>query len=49
MSLHMKQLNLLQNIPLPAPAFTVTTEEPVIILNKGEGELYAGIENKVCT
>jgi len=47
MSLHMKQLNLLQNIPLPTPAFTVTTEEPVIILNKGEGELYAGIENKL--
>ena len=25
MSLHKKQLNLLQNIPLPAPAFKVTT------------------------
>ena len=47
MSIHYKQLNLLQNIPSPAPSFGVTTDTPVILLNKGEGELFAGIENKV--
>ena len=47
MSLQLKQLNLLENLPLPASSFAVTTEQPVILLNKGEGELFAGIENKV--
>lgn len=47
MSILVKQLNLLQNLPAPAPSFTVATEPPVILLTKAEGELYAGIQNKV--
>jgi len=38
---------MLQNIPYPAPSFTVAREDPVILLTKGEGELFSGVENKV--
>ena len=49
MSIHIKQMNLLQNIPPPVPTFTISTDPPLIMLNKGEGELFAGIENTVGT
>ena len=42
-----RQLNLLENLASPAPSFIVASEEPVILLNKGEEELYAGKSNKV--
>ena len=43
-----RQLNLLENLVSPLPSFIVDSEEPVILLNKGEEELYAGKSNKVC-
>ena len=42
-----RQLNLLENLTAPVPTFTVAKEDPVILLNKGEGELFAGKINKV--
>ena len=39
-------MKLLQNMTSRQPSFTVTTEPPVIALNR-MGELYSGIENKV--
>jgi len=47
LSIHVKQLNLLQNLASPNPSYTVSTEPPVILLNKGEGQLFAGRENKM--
>jgi hypothetical protein len=40
-------MKLLQNITSGQPAFTVTAEPPAIALNR-MGELYSGVQNKVC-
>jgi hypothetical protein len=40
-------MKLLQNITGGQPAFTVTAEPPAIALNR-MGELYSGVQNKVC-
>ena len=43
-----RQLHLLENLTMPgAASFQVASEQPVILLNKGEGELFAGRPNKV--
>jgi hypothetical protein len=42
------QMVLLTNMSVRQPSFTVTTEPPVISLNR-MGELYSGILNKVRT
>ena len=45
MSIQLKQLDFLHSITSAGQKFHVTSEPPVIVLIKGEGDLYAGVTN----
>jgi len=45
MSIQLKQLDFLHSITTAGQRFQVTSEPPVIVVNKGEGDLYAGVTN----